>query len=100
MLRSRSPAPAVVSRTLLTRGPDEARVWDELAAGLNLRRALRPNVEAITHYAFTEMLNNAIEHSEADRGSIRGRSRSRSTTPASERFTRSLPSSTSMDDHA
>jgi biotin operon repressor len=73
MLRSRSPAPAVVSRTLLTRGLDEARVWDELAAGLNLRRALRPNVEAITHYAFTEMLNNAIEHSEADRCSVRFR---------------------------
>jgi biotin operon repressor/anti-sigma regulatory factor (Ser/Thr protein kinase) len=73
MLRSRSPAPAVVSRKLRTRGLDEARVWDELAAGLNLRRALRPNVEAIAHYAFTEMLNNAIEHSEADRCSVRFR---------------------------
>jgi len=58
---------------LRTRGLDEARVWDELATGLNLRRALRPNVEAIVHYAFTEMLNNAIEHSEADRCSVRFR---------------------------
>ncbi|MBI2509227.1 MAG: DUF4325 domain-containing protein [Betaproteobacteria bacterium] len=73
MLRDRAPAAAAVSRTLRTRGLDEARVWDELAAGLNLRRALRPNVEAIAHYAFTEMLNNAIEHSEAGLCSVRFR---------------------------
>jgi len=73
MLASRAPAPAILSRTLRTRGLDEGRVWDELAAGLNLRRALRPNIEAIAHYAFTEMLNNAIEHSEADRCSLRFR---------------------------
>ena len=72
-LRSRAPAAAAVSRALRTRGLDEARVWDELAAGLNLHRALKPNVEAIIHYAFTEMLNNAIEHSEADRCSLRFR---------------------------
>jgi len=70
-LPSRAPAPAVVSRALRTRGLDEARVWDGLAATLNLRRALRPNVEAIVHYALTEMLNNVIEHSEADRCTAR-----------------------------
>jgi DNA-binding MarR family transcriptional regulator len=69
-LRSRAPAAAAISRALRTRGLDESRIWDELAAGLNLRRALRPNVEAVAHYAFTEMLNNAIEHSEAERCSI------------------------------
>jgi DNA-binding transcriptional ArsR family regulator len=73
MLRDRAPPATVVSRVLRTRGLDEARVWDELATGLNLRRALRPNVEAIVHYAFTEMLNNAIEHSKADRCSVRFR---------------------------
>ncbi len=73
MLRHRAPAAAVVSHVRRTRGLDEARVWDELAAGLNLRLALRRNVEAIAHYAFTEMLNNAIEHSEADRCSVRFR---------------------------
>ena len=71
MLRGRAPAATVVSHALRTRGLDEARVWDEIAAGLNLRRALRPNVQAIAHYAFTEMLNNAIEHSEAGRCSVR-----------------------------
>ena len=73
MLQTRSPPAALVARTLRTSGLDEARVWEELAVGLNLRRALRPNVEAIAHYAFTEMLNNVIEHSKADRCSVRFR---------------------------
>lgn len=68
---SRAPTPAVISRTLRTQGLDEGRVWEEVAATLNLRRALRPNVEAIVRYAFTEMLNNAIEHSEAERCAVR-----------------------------
>lgn len=73
MLPARAPPPAVISRVLRIRGLDESRVWEELAAGLNLSRALRPNVEAIAHYAFTEMLNNAIEHSVASRCSVRFR---------------------------
>jgi hypothetical protein len=71
MLRSRAPASLALSRNLRLRGLDEARVWDEVEVTLGLRRALRSNVEAIAHYALTEMLNNAIEHSEADRCSIR-----------------------------
>jgi DNA-binding transcriptional ArsR family regulator len=71
MLRGRAPPAAVVARALRIRGLAEDRVWDEAAASLNLRRALRPNVEAIVHYAFTEMLNNAIDHSEADRCAVR-----------------------------
>ena len=71
MLPSRGPAPAIIARALRIRGLDEARVWDELAVALNLHRALRPNIEGIAHYAFTEMLNNAIEHSAADRCSLR-----------------------------
>lgn len=71
MLRGRAPAAATVSRVFHTRALDEGRVWDEIVVALNLRRALRPNVDAIAHYAFTEMLNNAIEHSEADRCAIR-----------------------------
>jgi anti-sigma regulatory factor (Ser/Thr protein kinase) len=71
MLRSRGPVAAVVSRALHIRGLSEDRIWDEFATSLNLRRGLRPNVATIARYAFTEMLNNAIEHSEADRCSIR-----------------------------
>jgi anti-sigma regulatory factor (Ser/Thr protein kinase)/biotin operon repressor len=70
-LASHAPATAVISSPLRTRGLHEDRVWDDLAARLNLRRVLRPNVEAIVRYAFTEMLNNAIEHSESDRCTIR-----------------------------
>ena len=70
-LASRAPAPAVVARSLRTRGLDEGRVWDDVSASLNLARLLRPNVDAIVRYAFTEMLNNAIEHSEAERCAIR-----------------------------
>lgn len=73
MLRHRAPPAAAIARELRLRGLDEARIWDELAARLNLHRALRPNVEAIAHYAFTEMLNNAIEHSRAGRCSVRFR---------------------------
>lgn len=70
-LAGRAQPPAVISRSLPTRGCDEGRVWDELAARFNVSRILRPNVEAIVRYAFTEMLNNAIEHSEAERCAIR-----------------------------
>ena len=69
--RERAPRPAVVTRVLRTTGLDESEVWERLEATLGLRRALRPNVEAIAHYGLTEMLNNAIEHSEADRCSVR-----------------------------
>lgn len=43
---------------------DEAEVYEEFALALNLQ-SLRDNVESIVHYAFTEMLNNAIDHSES-----------------------------------
>ncbi len=70
-LASRAPAATAASRILRTRGLDEDRVWDDLAARLNLRRALRANVAAILRYAFTEMLNNAIEHSKTERCTVR-----------------------------
>jgi DNA-binding MarR family transcriptional regulator len=72
-LVSRAPAAMAISRTLHTHDLDEDRVWNEVAVRFNLYRTLRPNVEAITRYAFTEMLNNATEHSEADHCLIRFR---------------------------
>jgi anti-sigma regulatory factor (Ser/Thr protein kinase) len=71
MLASRAAQPAILARSLATRGCNEDRIWDEVEARLHLKRALRPNVLAIMRYAFTEMLNNAIEHSQADRCTIR-----------------------------
>lgn len=69
-LSSRAPAAATASREVALRGLDESAVYDELATTLNLR-TLRSNVEAIFRYAFTEMLNNAIEHSGAERCRLR-----------------------------
>jgi anti-sigma regulatory factor (Ser/Thr protein kinase) len=70
-LASRRAASLVQSRVLPLAGLDESRVYDQLATLLNLRRLLRPNVESIVHYALTEMLNNAAEHSESDRCLVR-----------------------------
>lgn len=63
---ARAPAPRVGTRRHRLRGLDEARVYEQLRASLNLRSELRESVGAIVHYAFTEMLNNAIEHSGAE----------------------------------
>jgi anti-sigma regulatory factor (Ser/Thr protein kinase) len=71
ILANRATQPVTLARTLATGGCDEDRVWDEVETRLQLKRALRPNVLAIMRYAFTEMLNNAIEHSQSERCAIR-----------------------------
>lgn len=71
MLARRATPPNTLTRSLVTRGCDEDRVWDEVEARLQLNRALRSNGLAILRYAFTEMLNNAIEHSQSERCTIR-----------------------------
>jgi len=71
MLANRAGRPLTLTRSLATKGCDEDRVWDEVEIRLQLKRTLRPNVLVITRYAFTEMLNNAIEHSQSDRCAIR-----------------------------
>ena len=62
---SAAPQPEVFAAKFPLNGLEEARVYERVAITLNLRRRLRPQVERIAHYAFTEMLNNAIDHSEA-----------------------------------
>jgi len=64
-----APAARGVKRDLELAGLDESGVYEDLATSLNLSR-LPTNVEAIVHYAFTEMLNNAIDHSMTDRCTI------------------------------
>lgn len=71
MLANRAGHPITLTRSLATKGCDEDRVWDEVEMRFQLKQALRPNVLTITRYAFTEMLNNAIEHSQSDRCAIR-----------------------------
>lgn len=69
---ARKPLPfAAQARVLSLKGLDEDEVYARLSTALNLRIQLKSNVEEIVNYAFTEMLNNAIEHSRAARGSVR-----------------------------
>ncbi len=58
-----------VKRDLELDGLDEANVYEDIAITLTLSQ-LPENVESIVHYAFTEMLNNAIDHSMADQCAV------------------------------
>lgn len=44
-------------------GLEEDRVYQRLALSLNLAHVLQPNAQTLFQYVFTEMLNNAIDHS-------------------------------------
>jgi len=66
---SAAPKARRIKRDLALVGLDESVVYENIAITLNLTR-LPSNVEAIVHYAFTEMLNNAIDHSMSDRCTI------------------------------
>jgi anti-sigma regulatory factor (Ser/Thr protein kinase) len=63
---SAMPDSQTFSRKYDLTGLQESEVYDQVAISLNLSQ-LRPSVESIVHYAFTEILNNAIDHSMADR---------------------------------
>ena len=69
-LASRAPAGMAVQRDLALEGLDEDQVYEDLALNLGLRGQLSAHVEAIVRYAFTEMLNNAIEHSQSERARL------------------------------
>lgn len=51
-------------------GLAEDRVFDEIDLRLSLRKILPENVYRIAYYTFTEMLNNAIDHSKAKKATI------------------------------
>lgn len=51
-------------------GLEEHKVYSELDLRLGLKKELNKNAENIGFYAFGEMLNNAIDHSESDRVEI------------------------------
>ncbi|MBU0676717.1 MAG: DUF4325 domain-containing protein [Verrucomicrobia bacterium] len=54
-------------RTYSVEGLQEDRVWDQIETVLGLTTSLAENVRAILEYAFTEMLNNVIDHSKSER---------------------------------
>ena len=57
-------------KTYFLTGLEEDEVFHELALFLNLSRELSKSASDITHYAFTEMLNNAIDHSLSKKCSV------------------------------
>lgn len=61
-----------IKREFTLAGLNEATVYENLAVTLNLSQ-LPENVESIVHYAFTELLNNAIDHSMSDQCTVETR---------------------------
>jgi anti-sigma regulatory factor (Ser/Thr protein kinase) len=51
-------------------GLEEDRVFQQISLALNLPKIVSPKAFEIAKYAFTEMLNNAIDHSQSEKCSI------------------------------
>lgn len=62
-----------VHRLLSNKGLSEDIVLEEIKEGAGIFLGLPQNVARIVDYAFTEMLNNAIEHSQSKKISVRMR---------------------------
>jgi anti-sigma regulatory factor (Ser/Thr protein kinase) len=58
--------PLLFERTLETKGLQEDQVWKQVRASVPDLERLNRNADRIANYAFTEMLNNAIDHSESE----------------------------------
>src|SRR5438105_2712653 len=63
--RYRRSSPAFASGKWPRKGLGEDAVWREFEPAVK-RRVRRENVISITRFAFTEMMNNAIDHSNAE----------------------------------
>jgi biotin operon repressor/anti-sigma regulatory factor (Ser/Thr protein kinase) len=48
-------------------GLAEDKVFQQISLALNLTRIINPRANEIARYAFTEMLNNAIDHSQSEK---------------------------------
>ena len=59
-------SPPHISRRYRLEGLREDKVFDEVATLVDLRRQTTSNAFDIFQYAFTEMLNNAIDHSQSE----------------------------------
>lgn len=55
--------PSAIHRRLENKNIKEHEVFDDIVAAFPAFRTAPENVKSIVHYAFSEMLNNAIEHS-------------------------------------
>ena len=63
--------PLLLNKSYLLRGLEEHEVFGKISATLNLGVSMRPSAYAIFKHAFTEILNNAIDHSQSDKCLIR-----------------------------
>lgn len=54
-----------ITKTVINQDLQEDKVLDEIKSQAPFLQNLKENVDSILYYAFTEMLNNAIEHSES-----------------------------------
>ena len=61
----------VDDRSYATDGLEEDRVWSEMSAPGTIAGGLPKAVETVLHYIFTELVNNAIDHSQAAEVDIR-----------------------------
>ena len=57
-------------RIISLSGAHEDQVFDNINAILNTRKKVDKNIHDILYYSFTEMLNNAIDHSNSEKCSI------------------------------
>jgi anti-sigma regulatory factor (Ser/Thr protein kinase) len=64
-----APPARTLKRDLALSGLDESAVYEHIAISLTLSQ-LPDSVESIVHYAFTEVLNNAIDHSMSERCAV------------------------------
>lgn len=61
--KTSAPPIRTISRRFPLSNLEEDKVFDRIERDMQLKRTLPDNVAAIVRYAFTEMLNNAIDHS-------------------------------------
>ena len=69
--------PLLFESTLETRGLQEDQVWKQIRANVRDLERLNPNADQIANFAFTEMLNNAIDHSASETVRVTLRERGR-----------------------
>jgi anti-sigma regulatory factor (Ser/Thr protein kinase) len=61
--RYRRPSVAATKHTFATRGLEEDQVWEGLRDALLAGGPVTPEAESSARYAFTELVNNAVDHS-------------------------------------
>jgi biotin operon repressor len=57
--------PKTFRKSFFLDGLEEDKVFQQISLALNLTRTISPKANEIARYAFTEMLNNAIDHSQS-----------------------------------